>query len=252
LRETTSDRVLKVLALFRTEPVTWTVDQAAEKLGYPVSTTYRYFRSLAASELITTYLPGHYTLGPAIIEYDRKLRLHDPLIAASTVEMHSLADVVDGATNILLTRLYDLQIMCVNYVSRAKLPFDLGYERGRRMPLDKGATGKIVLANMSSLAVKDIVKNVLCLSSDEAAKLQNELKHIRGLGYAITEGEISEGARGIAVPVFGPDEKLEGSLSLVTSQDDKRTLEYVKALIRARKTIEANLAIYVLNQEAID
>jgi DNA-binding IclR family transcriptional regulator len=81
--KTTSDRVLGVLALFTHERSEWSVEDAAEALEVPVSTAYRYFKSLSSAELLIPYWPGRYVLGPAVIELDRMMRLRDPLINAA-------------------------------------------------------------------------------------------------------------------------------------------------------------------------
>src|SRR6478609_4668542 len=103
--KTTSDRVLSVLALFTREKSDWTVEEAAAAIGVPVSTAYRYFRSLSSAELIMPYLQGRYVLGSAIIEYDYAMRLHDPLLAAAHKVVADLADTV-GECDAMLARLY--------------------------------------------------------------------------------------------------------------------------------------------------
>src|ERR1700734_277276 len=76
---TTSDRVLSAMALFTVENREWTVEAAATRLALPLTTMYRYFRSLADSGLIMTLATGRYVLGPAIMQYDRQMRYSDPL-----------------------------------------------------------------------------------------------------------------------------------------------------------------------------
>jgi DNA-binding IclR family transcriptional regulator len=110
----TADRVLSVLELFSGDNSEWTVEEAAEALGLPVSTAYRYFRSLASSELIVAYSAGRYVLGPAIIQFDRQLRLHDPFITAAKPEMMKLAAMIGGDTVVLLARLYHNKVICVH------------------------------------------------------------------------------------------------------------------------------------------
>lgn len=135
----TADRVLGVLELFSGDKPEWTVEEAAEALSLPVSTAYRYFRSLASSDLIVSYTAGRYVLGPAIIQLDRQLRLHDPFITAAKPEMINLASEVGGDTVVLLARLYLDKVICVHQEEIGQLPGDVSYQRGRPMPLDRGA-----------------------------------------------------------------------------------------------------------------
>ena len=75
-----ADRLLAVLQLFTPERPEWTVETAANEIGVTVSTAYRYFRSLCRIGLLDPYAGGSYVLGPAIVEFDRQIRIGDPLI----------------------------------------------------------------------------------------------------------------------------------------------------------------------------
>lgn len=237
----TADRVLSVLELFSGDNSEWTVEEAAEALGLPVSTAYRYFRSLAHSEFIVAYSAGRYVLGPAIIQFDRQLRLHDPFITAAKPEMIKLASMIGGDTVILLARLYHNKVICVHQEEIGHITGVVSYERGRPMPLDRGAASKVILANIGSKAMRDLAKGEHGLAVD--AELRAKLRQIRQQGFAITEAEIDTGKRGIGVPVFRPDQTIEGSLSLVVEASRGEQVAMVEALINARKSIEATLAI---------
>jgi DNA-binding IclR family transcriptional regulator len=236
--KTTSDRVLSVLALFTHEKSEWTVEEAAELLKLPISTAYRYFKSLANAELIIAYWPGRYVLGPAVIEFDRLMRLSDPLINASKSVMQELADSV-GECVAMLARCYMDKVMCVHRENARGSMFDaIGYERGRPMPIDRGAASKVILANLNSRQRRAITV------PEGNPNLKTELKAIRSHGFSITEGEVTPGIMGAAVPIFRSDQTLEGSLGLILPGDRKANQqEVVEALIRARKQIESNLAI---------
>jgi DNA-binding IclR family transcriptional regulator len=247
--QTTTDRVLSVLSLFAGDQPEWSVEEAAEALDLPVSTAYRYFRSLAKSELLIPYLPGRYVLGPAIIQLDRQLQLHDPFITAARPEMVRLAQEV-GNTVILLTRLYRDRVMCVHQESDGPLDIGEGYQRGRPMPLDRGAASKAILANIPPRATRALANpdqngETPLVLSDE---LRAELRQIKAQGFSITHAEIEPGIRGFSVPVFRPGHVLEGSLSVVLPDTRNDTRFVIDALIRSRKAVEANLAIRATTQ----
>ena len=238
---TTVDRVLGVLALFTGEKWRWTVEETATELDLTMSTAYRYIKSLAEAELLTSSISGYYTLGPAICVLDRAMRLHDPFINAAQDEMMRLA-AAHPDTIILLTRLYKNTVMCVH---REGERLDAsGYERGRPMPLDRGAVSKIILANLPQRSLRSLAKSVADGPTYDLASLRAELKQIRVQGYSVTRGEIDPTKMGISVPVFRGDQSLEGSLSFVLdarSQHDERYL--IETLTRSRKSVEANLLV---------
>jgi DNA-binding IclR family transcriptional regulator len=217
---TTSDRLLSVLGLFTIERPEWTVEDAANELGLAVSTAYRYFRSLSKAGLIVAFATGRYVLGPAIIQYDRQIRLRDPLVTAAQPIMKRLTEQLPAHTLVLLCRLFRNQVMCVQQESAEKPEFAVSYERGRAMPLFRGAASKIILANMHLRTVKALhgehaVKFAQASLGKNWEETKERLRALRNVGYSITQGELDPGMCGVAVPVFEPAGAVVGSLGMV-------------------------------------
>jgi DNA-binding IclR family transcriptional regulator len=215
----TSDRLLKVLGLFTAERPQWTVDGAAAELELAVSTAYRYFRSLSEAGLITTYANGRYVLGPAIIQYDRQLRLHDPLIGVSAPLMKQLAPILPANCLLLLCRLYGDQVMCVHQEYAEMPTFAVSFERGRPMPLSRGAASKVILANMPARFLRSFharhAEEMRERLGDTFTQVRAKLREIRAQGVHVTQSELDTGMMGIAAPLFEPDGSVVGSISVV-------------------------------------
>lgn len=217
---TTSDRLLSVLGLFTVEHPEWTVEEGARALNLAVSTAYRYFRSLSKAGLIVAFAAGRYVLGPAIIQYDRQIRLRDPLTTTAQPTMTQLSEQLPAQTVILLCRLFRNQVICVHQESAHQPDFAVSYERGRAMPLFRGAASKIILANMPLRMVKGLYgehapkfsQAALGKNWDEA---KERLRVLRNAGFAVTQGEVDSGMCGIAVPLFDAAGAIIGSLSIV-------------------------------------
>ncbi|WLS00680.1 IclR family transcriptional regulator [Shinella sumterensis] len=220
-----TDKLFAVFSLFTYEKPEWTVDEAAEQLGYPVSTAYRFFKSLSDEGLIVAYAAGRYVLGPAIIQLDRQIRLQDPLIKAGSSIMKRLAAESPFDGTFLLCRLYRNQVICVHQEARGFSDLTVSYERGRLMPLHRGAASKIILAH---LPVRPVRAYQATNATDiEAAGLggdwetmKQSLRRIRKAGICITHAELDNGAIGIAAPLFLLDESVVGSLGLVLLEQD--------------------------------
>jgi DNA-binding IclR family transcriptional regulator len=209
----TSDRLLKVLGLFTTERPLWTVEEAAAELALAVSTAYRYFRSLSEAGLITTYANGRYVLGPTIIQYDRQLRLHDPLISVSAPLMKQLAPILPANCLLLLCRLYGDQVMCVHQEYSEMPTFAVSFERGRPMPLSRGAASKVILANMPARFLRSFharhAEEMREHLGDTFAQVRAKLREIRAQGIHVTQSELDAGM------MFEPDGSVVGSISVV-------------------------------------
>ena len=150
------DRLLAALALFTIERPQWTVEEAADALGVSATTAYRYFKQLTGSGLISPVAGAGYTLGPAIMQMDRQLQATDPmLIAARAVMVDLIQHAAEGST-VLLCRLFHDRVMCMHQVMGRGPQAPVSYERGRLMPLYRGATAKIILAHLPTRTLKSL------------------------------------------------------------------------------------------------
>lgn len=240
-------RLVETLALFTPRQTTWTPERVARALGVSRASAYRYFSLLTESGFLEPVSGRGYTLGPAIVELDRQIRLADPLVQSAVDVMAGLAKSTGGI--ILLCRLYRDRVLCVHQERGAAVPTLVSYERGRAMPLYRGATSKVILAflperELATLLRRDRAEILRAKLPVDEAKLRQALEPIRRERVCVTAGEVDPGACGAAVPVFeGP--RLLGSLSVVLQASAMKggALERATRLLKnAGHSIEAELA----------
>ncbi|CAN5502885.1 IclR family transcriptional regulator [soil metagenome] len=241
---TTADRVLSVLQLFTMTEPEWTVEEAARHLKVPTSTAYRYFRSLVEAGLIVNFTAGRYVIGPAIIELDRQARHLDPLILAAQPTMSSL---IEGETVgvSLLCRIYRRTVICVDQGGRPGRSLAISYERGRPMPLFRGAASKAITANLTARTLKRYFEDQV--EAADAAGLGGDweafkakMREIRKAEVCITTGELDPGLLGISAPVFAPDGDILASIGVVLVREqinDASEREWVEKVRRAGRTV---------------
>lgn len=236
----TAYRVLAVLNLFTVEKPEWTVEEAAKEIGASVSTAYRYFRDLSKVGLVDSSPSGRYVLGPAIIENDRKIRLTDPLIKVGRPAMQRLVARSGSMGVALLCRMYRNRVMCTHQEAQVISENAVGYERGRPMPMFRGASSKVILANLPSRTARwffdeyhDEITAGGFGTDWETIKLN--LRRIRRAGLHITRGEVDTGRVGIAAPVFGPDRNVIGSIAMAIpdSEATPQFIANISALVQA-------------------
>ncbi len=236
----TSDKVLSILNLFSLERSEWTVEQAAQAIGQPVSTTYRHFAVLAKAGLIDSFRAGRYVLGPAAIQLDWLIRQTDPLLSAAQPAMKFLSGAADRPAMVLLCRFYRNQVMCIDQAMAGHPTFAPSYQRGRLMPLARGAASKIILATLSDRAKKALqarhAKEFAAADLGTSwAELRASLAAIRDAGISITYGEVDEGLIGIAAPILIADNTPIGSVSYVIS-DERTNEQSLEQMIRMLKS----------------
>jgi DNA-binding IclR family transcriptional regulator len=213
------DRLLAVLALFTAAQTQWTVDAAAERLGVSTTTTYRYFKKLTKAGLISPVSGAGYTLGPAIIQMDRLIQSSDPMLNGARGVMIDLVGAAAEGSTVLLCRLFHDRVMCIHQIMGRGPQQPVSYERGRLMPLYRGATSKIILAHLPARTLKalfahDGAQIAEAGLGESFEEFRRGLAAIRRAGVTVSRGEIDPGRVGVAAPIFDNDSAVLGSLSV--------------------------------------
>ncbi len=223
----TAEKIISALGLFTFERPEWTVEAAARELQIGLSTTYRHFKTLSDAGLIVAFSPGRYVLGPAITQLDRQTRLLDPLISAAKPAMQDLLRAWDSQGILLLCRLYRDQIMCVHQEATEPHEMAVSFERGKLMPLHRGAASKIVLAHLPARFVRAFHKRnaedmaAMSLGQDWD-EVKRSMRRMRAAGVVVTYAEVDAGVTGIAAPLLDAHGGIVGSLGAVLSVADLR------------------------------
>ena len=221
-------RYMHILRLFDERHAEWTIADMAAALSVPGSTAYRTVRDMLGGGLLEAAGDAHYRLGPCFIEYDRLIRITDPLYAAGIPILQEVVTQARVPCVAVLARLYNGLVMCVADAAAPGAAIQTSYERGRPRPLTRGATSKAILAQLPArrltrlLAQSPEPDEVPASGGGDAARsrpvpqaLRTELAAIRKSGYSITRGEVDRGLLGIAAPIALPSRDLVGSLSIV-------------------------------------
>lgn len=240
------DRLHLILRLFSPERPLWTADETAAALGFSRSTAYRQLGALVKSGLLETLeRSSSYVLGPAIIELDRNIRLSDPLLTVATPAMRWLAEQAPVSCTILLCRLYRDRVMCIQQEEKPGEIGAVSYERGRPMPLSRGAPSRTILAQLPPRRLATLMPTIETENTAgfDSEAFRRQLRDIRKQGYCITRGEVDDGVVGIAVPLAMPRRGAAASLGIACfGAPNEATLARVRALLVATaETIKASL-----------
>jgi DNA-binding IclR family transcriptional regulator len=242
---TTTGKVLQVLRLFNEERKQLRATDVVEILGVSSATAYRYMADLEEAGLIERSSINQYVLGPTIVELDRQIRVNDPLLAAAGDIMKTLSDRTGGTA--LLSRLHGRKVVCVHQVRGRFSPVEVSFERGRAMPLYRGATSKIILAHLDAATLRELAttdaehlrKAGLPTSFDA---LCEAMVVLRANKVCATAGEVDSEAMGWATAIHH-GKHLLGSLSVVMSRTapNPNPKAIADQLLRAALRIEGRL-----------
>lgn len=246
-RNATADRAIDVLLLFNEEQPVLTAEEVSARLGMPRSTTYRYLQSLRSYGLVEENdSSGGFRLGPSIFRLARVARLGLGLLEIALPVMRDL--VAQTGETALLTRRTDSHVVCIERVESTQR-VRLSYERGHVLPLHAGASAKVLLAFLEPDEIETILKSSPLPRYTERTMtdpdtLRRQLEVIRARGYAMSEGEVDAGVRGVAAPIFDTNKRVVAGLSVAGPAfriDDAVLPDVIRAVQEAANRISLRL-----------
>jgi len=196
-------RLLSIFDLFNATNAVLTADGIISELGCSRPQGYRYIRELCAFGFLTRF-SGSYSLGPRIIELDYFIRRADPLLRVAEPLMRELRDQV--ACDVTLAEMFGDHLVAVHHERCLDIHL-VNYGRGRPMPIFRGSTYKVFVANLPVTRQKQLfLKHPEEVNSSTLGKtweeMRADLKKIRKMGYAVVAGEVEPHNVGIAVPIL--------------------------------------------------
>lgn len=218
-----NEKVLGILSMFSESRHSVTVEELIREMNLSKATVYRYVKSLIDGGFVANAVDGSIILGPRIIELDRLIRKSDPLLKLAIPKMRALSQMTKGV--LLLCGLRGDQVICI-HEERTDDRVVTSYERGRPMPLLRGATSKVILAYLPTYQQRSLMLNYASQIADVGLgtnwrEFRDNLRAIRSAGYAIGRGELDKGVVGFAVPVL-LNETAVASISVVQLRSEFR------------------------------
>lgn len=229
------ERLLSVLDLFTEERPIWNLEEIIEAKQFSRSMAYRYVKELGDSGLLMPIGRGRFVLGPRIIEFDRQIRVCDPLLAVSQPIMRDTIDEI-GDGMLTLSSLYGDRIMCTHQEPESS-PLKITYSRGRTVPLFNSSTSRAIVAHLPE---RRLVKMFLEYRPEISAaglgeewdEFREKLREIRRVGICLSYGAIDPGVICAAVPLFSGKSTVVGALCLVQRDRGQEVKDTEKSLIR--------------------
>ena len=190
-------------------------DELSSLLEMPLSTVYRYLRTLADFGFVDRH-GGQYRLGPKLligtganVSSERLIRHADPALRMLVEET--------GETAVVVRRI-GLSSICLHQIESDE-PLRVTLEPGTMSPLHAGAPGRVLLAFAPSDVLDEVLAHELepvTAATPTELQLRDHLGDIVMTGMATSEGELIDGSVAMAVPVFREDGIVGGSVVATT------------------------------------
>lgn len=214
---------LKVL-----KALTWIVQEQAQEVGVremavglrvSPSTAHRLLSELVRADFVK-HNPhnGRYSLSLEFLRLAHLTIAHMSLQQVALVHMRRLSDACNE-TSIL--GVYDSMHQEMIFLAMIESSHSLRYaiELNKWLPVYVGASGLAIMAYLSKAEIAAIIERtrlapLTSRSITERYRLEAELQKIRERGYAITRGQRTPGAVGLAAPIFNSNGEVVGDICL--------------------------------------
>ncbi|HRQ01128.1 MAG TPA: IclR family transcriptional regulator [Terrimesophilobacter sp.] len=172
----------------------------ASRVGVPLSTTYRYLKSLRERGFVRE-TEGRYEPGPAALALLGRDTTQARLAALAPSVLDGLVTAL-GETSLMLVRT-GVQALCV---ARSDPDKELRYWFGinELLPLHAGAGQRVLLAAAPDAVIARVLAADLPAFTPrtlDRVGLRASIAAVRESGWAVSRGELEPGAVSVAVPV---------------------------------------------------
>jgi IclR family acetate operon transcriptional repressor len=216
------------------------VREMALGLGLSPSTAHRLLSELVKADLVNHNThTGRYSLS---LEFHRLAYLTISHVPIRQVALNHMRRLTDACNETSLLGLYDSMRQEMMFLARIDSSHPLRYqvELNKWLPVYVGASGLAMMAFLSEAEISMIIDRtrlapVTSRSITERYRLESELQSIRDRGYAITHGQRTPDAVGLAAPVFGSGGSVIADICLTIpeSRFDERAEKRIAELLKA-------------------
>jgi DNA-binding IclR family transcriptional regulator len=241
-------RTLEIIQCFGGRRTDWPLSDIAKAVRLPRSTVHRLLGIMQEQGFVEAdSQTRQYRPGPEIYRIGAVLAANMPIIPRAMPILRDIAGRTDETT--LLSLFYPKQLQKA-FVAQVESSRSMRYviELNFRGSMLWGASAHAILAYLDpptiQRALADREKSPSSGRKIDRRALLSELSRIRTEGYAHSVGERVPTAVGLAVPIFGADRLVMGSMSVTypeSRMDERHNRELIVLLRDGAKALSENL-----------
>lgn len=210
----------------------WSATEISKKVGMPVQTVHRLLSSLEKNGIVFKNKENRkFRLGFGLMQLGLTIWEGLSILTIARPFMEQLAENTKESIYLTVREGNDgIFVECINSPQMLRIAEPIGL----RLPLCKGASKKVILANLKPSVQRKVLEGLIeadvIKSQEEIERLLDELKLIRERGYAISTSETTNDTSGVAAPIFSWNGQVEGAIS-VAGPEIRFTSNYLNKII---------------------
>lgn len=233
-------RILAIFESFSADRTSQSLQQIADRIDLPKSTTFRLVQSLDGAGYLVRLDNQAYCLSH---RFARLAGLVDGTLGIRQIARPIMIELAGrSAEAVTLNTVNGRYRVCVDVIDTPS-PLMSVTKPGTQVRLVDGATAKTLMAYMPALERQAAVKYAAKASGRKGHALTTELKHIAQQGYAVTYDERVLGLAAVAAPIRGGDDAVKYCLTITgpTVRVRPKEKEFVRWVVRAADDVSRRL-----------
>ncbi|MFC6420955.1 IclR family transcriptional regulator domain-containing protein [Ornithinimicrobium tianjinense] len=211
------DRAVQILRCFDSEDPALGITELSRRTGLSTSTVHRILASMLDNDLVQQGSDRRYRLGPLILQLGRNGGIPAAFRDAALPVAKRLRDLTDETVGIHELLPNEHRAVIEQVESRQELRRTYT-EFGVPIPIHHGAPGKALLSHLPADRqewwLAQPIDPATPRTIDDPRALRRQLREIRALGWAYSDGERTSGIRAVAAPVTDHAGEVVGALGL--------------------------------------
>lgn len=229
-------RILAVFESFTTERNSLTLQEIADRIDLPKSTSFRIVQSLEKAGYLTRLEDQQYCLS---FRFTRLAGLVKSTLGIREIARPVLAELAEKTKEtVSIHTVVDRNRVCIDAMSTASALRSV-IQPGEQVPLLAGSATKVLIAHMGKKELTPIVASIARATKRTQAQVLSELATVREKGYSVSHGERLLGVSAISAPIKDVEEKVLYCLSIggPSVRIQLHEAEFVKLAIDGAATI---------------
>jgi DNA-binding IclR family transcriptional regulator len=204
-------RTLELLWCFSRSRHTLSSRELSELTGIALPSVYRYVSLLREAGFLIGDARGNYHLSMRVAGLAQAAEAADTLIEIADPVMRELA--AETGETVLLVRLVGQAAVCIHRIE-SQHRLRTSYEPGQPLPLEHGASARILLGSMPAAARRAVFQRVARDSPEEASRLEADVDLAQQRGWATSREEIDRGIWAASAAVFDAAGEVVSAMSV--------------------------------------
>lgn len=239
------DNAFEIITILSNEKEGLTLTEITERIDLPKSSVYRLLQSLKKNHIILQLDENKkYIIGYKLLSLSSNIANSKGIINSAKPYMNNLSKEIKKT--ISLNVMENEHILCIDFVESKDTPMFI-IRKGYEMPIYPTSSGKVFLANMSEMEIKEIfnknkIIKITKKTIDEKEDIYKDIEKVKNKGYAICDEELQIGVESIACPIFDYNGDVVASISVTTlKSDDFMNNKNISLISKCAKNITESL-----------